>query len=320
MINNDKYITNIYFKRTFFIGNSKEFLRVFTPDAPFHLAIALNGYNNRMNLPFQNCLISTENFSAPQVSELLAYHHGMTYILIDLKKLEMGVQKLAEKKVAARYLSGPEQVCLEKISLAKRKREWLGGRFAAKYAAAGLLIQHGNALPPSSLTVIADEHGRPFLAAANKNETLPDISISHSGDLATAMAVSKGLCGIDIQKVTDRVVKVRERFCSPDEEFLLQTYFSAPREKQSSALTKLWAAKEALRKAADLSSLPGFLELELTEIIEGSPHKDTAPWKFVFQWQHLGVNGNQVTEKCFVGVSLIADYALALTVRNDTVD
>jgi len=37
MINNYKYITTIYFKRAFFIVNSKGFLRVCNPDAPFYM-------------------------------------------------------------------------------------------------------------------------------------------------------------------------------------------------------------------------------------------------------------------------------------------
>jgi len=37
MIKNYKYITNIYFKRAFFVANSKRFLRFFNPYAPFSI-------------------------------------------------------------------------------------------------------------------------------------------------------------------------------------------------------------------------------------------------------------------------------------------
>ena len=164
-----------------------------------------------------------------------------------------------------------------------------------------------------------DKNGRPFLAAATKKEALPDISISHSGDLAAAMAVSRGLCGIDIQKITDRVVKVRNRFCSPNEEHLIQSFFKTFRAEQSSALTKLWAAKEALRKAAAIDALPGFLELELTGITTASPHTAAPPYQFTFLWKHMDMHGSEFDEKCCVAVSHFADYALALTARDDTV-
>jgi phosphopantetheinyl transferase (holo-ACP synthase) len=272
-----------------------------------------------MDFPFQDCFVPAENFSAPRVGELLKYEHSMAYSLLDLKRFEADMQKFAEEKILARYLSGPEQVYLQKLTLEKRKREWLGGRFAAKHAAACVLGQSGNNGPYPGLSIMPDENGRPFLAATTKNVALPDISISHSGDLAAAMAVSQGLCGIDIQKITDRVVKVRNRFCSPNEEHIIQSFFKTFRAEQSSTLTKLWAAKEALRKAAAIDALPGFLELELTGITTASPHTAAPPYQFTFLWKHMDMHGSQLDEKCCVAVSHFADYALALTARDDTV-
>jgi phosphopantetheinyl transferase (holo-ACP synthase) len=81
----------------------------------------------------------------------------------------------------------------------------------------------------------------------------------------------------------------------------------------------LWAAKEALRKVANMNSLPGFLELELAEINAGPSHNGPASWRFIFTWQHIDVHGNPVTHQCRVAVSHIVDYALALTARSDTV-
>ena len=272
-----------------------------------------------MDFPFQNCLVSAEILSVPLVREMLQYHHGMTYLLLDLQRLEKELLKIAEQNVATPFLSSLEQVYLNRLTSGKRKREWLGGRFAAKYAATGMLAQNGNTLPWSNLAVIADKNGRPFIASGENGAAMPDISISHSGNLAAAMAVSTGFCGIDIQKVTDRVVKVRERFCSPNEAHILASFFSASRANQSSILTRLWAAKEALRKVANMNSLPGFLELELAEINAGPSHNGPASWRFIFTWQHIDVHGNPATHRCRVAVSHIADYALALSARSDTV-
>jgi phosphopantetheinyl transferase len=244
----------------------------------------------------------------------------MAYLLLDLQKFQEELLKFTEQSVVAHYLSNPEQVYLNTLTSDKRKREWLGGRFAAKYVGADMLAQKQNPVPWSKLAVIADKNGRPFLSADKKTGALPDISISHTGGLAAAMAVSKGLCGIDIQKVTDRVVKVRERFCTSNEARLLQPFFNAYQEIQCSALTSLWAAKEALRKAANRPSLPGFLELELTDILEKPSQKSPASWKYIFTWNHIGKNGNPVTEKCCTAVSVFGDYALALTTRDDTLN
>jgi holo-[acyl-carrier protein] synthase len=271
-----------------------------------------------MEFPFKNCIVSAENLSIPQARELLQYNHGMAHILLDLQRFEEEMQKLGEEYIVANYLSNLEQEHFGRLTSAKRKREWLGGRFSAKYAAAEVLSQNGNTEPWASLAVIADENGRPLLATDNKSSAFPDISISHSGDLAAAMAVSKGFCGVDIQKITGRVVKVRKRFCTQDEEQIVQSFAGTPKENLSSLLTKLWAAKEALRKVANAKSLPGFLELELTEIFQESSQECTGPWIFSFIWKHSDINHNPAPEKCSVVVTLKADYALALTISNDT--
>jgi len=271
-----------------------------------------------MEFPFQNCIVSAESFSASRVREVLDYSQSMTYKLLDLSRLESELQMLGAEKVLAQYLTAPERVYLEKLTLEKRKREWLGGRFAAKFAAAGVLGLPANEPFLASIAVIADENGRPFLAAAQQHLSLPDISISHSGDLAAGLAVGSGLCGVDIQKVTDRVVKVRQRFCTPDEEHFISKFYSPSRETQRLALTKLWAAKEAVRKTANKRSLPGFLELALTDINEVKLHRGASFWRFILQWHHNDRHGKQAREKCFVAVGLLADYALALTSRSDT--
>ena len=269
-----------------------------------------------MDFPFHGCILLPGPFSLLQLKKLLENPNEVTYILFDLPRFEQAMQKLGTREVVAQYLSPPEIQHLDRLTSAKRQREWLGGRFAAKFIAAGM-IQNENIRQLSDLAVIADENGRPFIAENIKSGRAPDISISHSVDLAAAMAVNKGLCGIDIQKVSTRVIKVRERFCIPEEEEILNSFFNTSSAKDTSVLTAFWAAKEALRKAANMSSLPGFLDLELTEIREGFLHNGVHLAKFIFIWKNK--NGQQIktTEKNSVVVGLMADYALALTVRND---
>ncbi|MEN8233135.1 MAG: 4'-phosphopantetheinyl transferase superfamily protein [Thermodesulfobacteriota bacterium] len=273
-----------------------------------------------MDFPLENCIVADLHFSAPQVQKLLQYQHLLTYVLLDLQLLEKEINKLGEEKALANNLSREELDLLSKFASAKRKREWLGGRFAAKYTAAQLLEQiesQKNAMHWSSYSIIADENGRPFLSVNKENTTqsLPDISISHSASMAAAMAVYKGYCGVDIQKVTPRVIKVSDRFCTHDEKQILQDFFSVEPEKQAAPLTKLWAAKEALRKASYMSLLPGFLELELIEITNPL-QKKSGPWGFIFNWKNPGGPSHK---ECRVAVAHIEDYALALTARGDTV-
>ena len=272
-----------------------------------------------MEFPLENCIVTDQHFSAPQVQELLQYPYVLTWVLLDLQLLEEEVNKPEGEETIAGNLSREELERLNTFTLAKRKREWLGGRFAAKYATKQLLQQIGsqkNVLPWSSHTIIADENGRPFLSATQEKTTQHcDISISHSGPMAAAMATHKGYCGIDIQKVTPKVIKVRDRFCTLGEKTILEDFFPLEPEQQAAPLTKLWAAKEALRKVSRLRLLPGFLELELIEIKADPLHKKSGPWGFVFNWKNSGGLNHK---KCIVTIIHADDYALALTARSDT--
>jgi phosphopantetheinyl transferase (holo-ACP synthase) len=273
-----------------------------------------------MDFPIEKCTVAGQHFSTPKLQELLQYPHLLTCALLDLQLLEEKVNKLGEERVMSCSLSSEELNLLSKFASPKRKREWLGGRLAAKSAAARLLEQvesQKNVMHWSSITILADKNGRPFLSANKENLTLPvDISISHSKSMAAAMAVNKGYCGIDIQKISPRVIKVIDRFCTQNEMDILRKFFPVEPEKQAGPLTKLWAAKETLRKASCMSSLPGFLKLELIEITATPLEMEPDSWGFVFNWKNPD---GLIHKKCTVAVTQIADYALALTARDDTV-
>ena len=274
-----------------------------------------------MDFPIENCIIADQCFSIPQVQKLLQYPYLLTYVQIDLKLLEEELSKLGEKKAITCSLSKEEKDLLGTLALAKRRREWLGGRFAAKHATAQLLEQvesQKHDMHWSRYDIIVDKNGRPYLSADNKNAahlTMPDISISHSGSMAVAMAVQKGFCGVDIQKVTQKVFKVSDRYCSHSEKQILEEFFPVEPEKQAAPLTKLWAAKEALRKVSAMNSLPGYLELELIEITTAPLQKESGPWGFTFNWENSDAHTHT---KCTVAVTHLEDYALALTARSNT--
>lgn len=274
-----------------------------------------------MDLQIKKCITANPQLPVPRVAELLHYNHSLTYVLLNLQLLEEEMDKLGEETAAVSHLSEEELVQFDKFASPKRKREWLGGRFAAKHATAKLLERtksQDNDMHWSGYIIMADKNGRPFLSANKRNpENTCDISISHSASMAAAMAVNKGYCGVDIQQVSPQVIKVRERFCTNKEKKILQDFFSVEPEEQAVPLTKLWAAKEALRKASFLDSLPGFLELKLIEITAAPLQKNAGLWGFIFNCKNPAGSTHDI---CRVAVSPIEDYVLALTVRDDTVN
>jgi len=268
--------------------------------------------------PFCDCIVVPDSFAVLQALNSLQNKHSAICIVFDLRKFATVVEKLGEKQVVGLYLSNQEQQYWHKLTSTKRKREWLGGRFSAKYAAAELLSRKGIQVDWSALTIAYDNTGRPVLDVDDKRMAQPDISISHSEDLAASMALSKGLCGLDIQKITARIARVRDRFCSNAEDKVLQSFFSDSDEQNITVLTKLWAAKESLRKAERSMVLPGFLELELKEIKKISPG-GKAFWRFIFTRGQSDMKGTATTGKDVVVLSLMADYALALYTSGDIV-
>lgn len=166
---------------------------------------------------------------------------------VRLPELERSCLENGDEALARQWLTREERERFFSFGGRKRRLEWLGGRVAAKT----LLLNGTHAgLAPQQMAVTTLESGRPAAAG------VADLSISHSGDFAVALAVTSGRCGVDLQKTTPTVTRVRERFArSGEAEAVGRMAALGPEE----ALTLLWCAKEAVRKAA--GDLPGFLEI-----------------------------------------------------------
>lgn len=227
--------------------------------------------------------------------------------IVNLDRLAKELTRAEGNTLLGNLLTKTEQQIFHSFSFPKRKIEWLGGRLAAKNAATRLM----DGGPLNNLEILTDANGRPYLGPGRKTDTFPDISISHSAGLAAAMAVDSGRCGIDIQKITLTVIKVREKFCTASEVEILENH-----ARQSSALlynnslearlTMLWTAKETLRKACAAKPLPGFMKLRLTNI--NSAQNDTSAGHVLLDFTGPDSEQTKVT------VGLLGDFALAITV------
>ena len=82
--------------------------------------------------------------------------------------------------------------------------------------------------------------GAPYLADKSFN-----ISIAHTGVYVTIILHSTKKVGIDIEKISDKAVRVKHKFLSEDEINFVETSL------EKTHLTLLWCAKEALYKIID---------------------------------------------------------------------
>lgn len=109
----------------------------------------------------------------------------------------------------------------------------------AQHLAAGYLLLHLFPDFPYH-TMVYPSAGRPYVPGDRYF-----FSLTHSGNMAAAI-VSKSLAvGIDMERISDRVLRVRQKFLSEQEWEWVQTYEG---EQRRDLLTLLWTVKETAYK------------------------------------------------------------------------
>lgn len=178
---------------------------------------------------------------------------------LDLEQIEDTLEQ-KNFSLSKQVLSEPELSYFKRFSYPKRRREWLGGRIAAKAAMLKLSSPGKIHAQLQQLNILPDDHGRPVA------DTMKDISISisHSGRFAVGLAVKGVACGIDLQQISSKLPGLTDRFASSHELAILAGL--PVLGDQATKLTMLWAAKEALKKSL-LHDQPAFFSgIELQRI------------------------------------------------------
>lgn len=114
---------------------------------------------------------------------------------------------------------------LQQIKTEKRRQEWLASRVLLKELAG------------EELLIAYHDDGAPYLPDSSLS-----LSISHTNGYAAVLLQEQGAAGIDIEYRSDRVLKIRSRFMSPEENA------SVGPDYETEHLLVHWCAKEALFK------------------------------------------------------------------------
>ena len=132
-----------------------------------------------------------------------------------------------EQELSARLqLNNDECEKLARLSKGKRTLHWLATRVLLRY-----LLRTDNYISCPS-----DQNGKPYLP-----DYPYEISLTHSYDYAGVLMSSAGPCGLDLEIVKDKVLRIKEKFLSEEELSFIQP-------ENIEQLYACWCAKEAVYK------------------------------------------------------------------------
>lgn len=235
----------------------------------------------------------------------LCLEKGQTQTLINLNQIEQ-VAEQNEPQLLQQVLSTAEQSYFQRFKYMKRKKEWLGGRIAAKAALLSCCSFSDQALL-TSITILPNKHGRPLIkevpACLSALQAEPVISLSHSDDFAVALVRtnSQASCGVDLQKISTKLAGLTSHFTTDTELQLLAEQAGCDEDTR---LTMLWTVKESLKKALLHDQPVIFSETELQEITRLKGYV----WRFTCTVQKKSQS---------VLVHLLPPYILSITEEAD---
>jgi phosphopantetheinyl transferase len=190
--------------------------------------------------------------------------------------------------IMRRYLNAAERADYQRRN-PRAAQQWLLGRIAVKDAARQWLWDAGaGPVFPIEVTVGNDPSGRPRVAGPFSEA--PEVSLAHTGSLAAALVGNPGCSswvGIDIEQIKDRDDRTVAAILTDAECRLLDALCSSVAERPS-WVTRFWAAKEAVAKAAG-TGLGGRPHRFVVERVEGDRLLVTAGGGASSRWVQTGV-------------------------------
>lgn len=185
----------------------------------------------------------------------------------------------------AGLLTAAEQQTCAGLKLAKRRQEWLLGRWTAKQLLRQVIWQEtGQALALDSLGIVANGQGAPCLRLSGDAAPLPEagyqLSISHAHGRAFCAVVAGqyGPVGADIEWIAPRPAGFAADYFTADELALVE---GAPAGMQDTLVTAIWSGKEAAMKVAQVG-----LRVDTRTVTCHIPRPGVAPQT----WTHFPIH------------------------------
>lgn len=159
------------------------------------------------------------------------------------------VQSIASIPEDLDWLSLSERNRFQQFRFPKRQKEWLLGRWAAKYLLAKIL-SGSDSIPFSDLSIFNEDSGAPFVMW-NDQRLGGCVSISHRSENAIAAFCfdPEISIGIDLEEIEAKPRGFVEDYFTEPEAGIV---FSLSIEDQALAASLLWSGREAIVKALQI--------------------------------------------------------------------
>jgi 4'-phosphopantetheinyl transferase EntD len=176
-------------------------------------------------------------------------NHCMELSIVELDKINNSAEKM---------LTAQELIRFKKMG-ERRKKSYIGARLTCKYLFKKL-AGSGISAPANAInTVFAD---LPYPQCPFPDELNPyNCSVSHDSKFAIAVA-SKRKIGVDVEEISERALKVFDRFMYESEMSIVKTSGLGGSE----AAVRVWSIKEAVTKALRINMYQSWKIARVTEI------------------------------------------------------
>jgi len=186
-----------------------------------------------------------ENPMQTEIRRLLGYDDRFMLAQLRISLVE-GAAEANEEELLREQLSEGEIERCRGLTHPKRRLEWLAGRIVAKGVVR--LYLDFKAPHPSAIKVESSPDNVPYVVIEGEElaSSIPHISISHSGDIAVAVASQGPGVGIDVEKIAGSILEIADKFSTEKEVERVSKFAGLNR---IIALMSIWVIKEAARKA-----------------------------------------------------------------------